>query len=94
MGVDINGYLVAHNAKFSQALTGDQQKDLVGNRTHRMFDSPTEIRSAKNTTPLLLQTYLRDTGELMCDISMPIYVGGVHWGAVRVGCQTAVLLEG
>jgi len=94
VGVDINGYLVAHNAKFSQALTGDQQKDLVGNRTHRMFDSPTEIRSAKNTTPLLLQTYLRDTGELMCDISMPIYVGGVHWGAVRVGCQTAVLLEG
>lgn len=94
VGIDLNGYLVAHNAKFSQALTGDQQKDLVGNRTHRMFVSPTELRAAKNTTPLLLQTYLRDTGELMCDISMPVYVAGVHWGAVRVGCQTDVLLEG
>ncbi|SBT08878.1 Methyl-accepting chemotaxis sensory transducer [Candidatus Accumulibacter aalborgensis] len=94
VGVDFNGYLVAHNAPFSQPLTGDQQKDLIGNRTHRMFDTPTELRAAKATAPLLLQTYLRDTGELMCDISMPIYVGGVHWGAVRVGCHTAALLEG
>jgi methyl-accepting chemotaxis protein len=43
---------------------------------------------------LLLQTYIRDTGELMCDIAMPIHVGGIHWGNVRVGCQTNVLLEG
>jgi methyl-accepting chemotaxis protein len=94
VAVDINGYLTAHNLKFSQALTGDQQKDLVGNRTRRKFEAPTEIRAARNTAPLLLQTYIRDTGELMCDISMPIYVGGVHWGGVRAGCQTAVLLEG
>jgi len=94
VGVDINGYLTAHNAKFSQPLTGDYQKDLVGNRTRRKFEAPTEIRAARNTAPLLLQTYIRDTGELMCDIAMPIYVGGIHWGNVRVGCQTAVLLEG
>ena len=82
-----------HLAQFSQPLTGDYQKDLVGNRTRRKFDAPTEIRSARNTTPLLMQTYLRDTGELMCDISMPIYVSGTHWGCVRVGCQTNALLE-
>ena len=93
VGVDVNGYLSAHNAQFSQPLTGDYQKDLVGNRTRRKFDAPTEIRSARNTTPLLMQTYLRDTGELMCDISMPIYVSGTHWGCVRVGCQTNALLE-
>jgi methyl-accepting chemotaxis protein len=93
VGVDINGYLTAHNLKFSQPLTGDQQKDLVGNRTRRKFNAPTEIRAASNTAPLLLQTYIRDTGELMCDIAMPIYVGGIHWGNVRAGCQTAVLLE-
>lgn len=93
VGVDVNGYLSAHNAQFSQPLTGDHQKDLVGNRTRRKFDAPTEIRSARNTTPLLMQTYLRDTGELMCDISMPIYVSGTHWGCVRVGCQTNALLE-
>jgi methyl-accepting chemotaxis protein len=94
VGVDINGYLTAHNLKFSQPLTGDQQKDLVGNRTRRKFNAPTEIRAASNTAPLLLQTYIRDTGELMCDIAMPIYVGGIHWGNVRAGCQTSVLLEG
>jgi methyl-accepting chemotaxis protein len=94
VGVDINGYLTAHNLKFSQPLTGDQQKDLVGNRTRRKFNAPTEIRAASNTSAMLLQTYIRDTGELMCDIAMPIYVGGVHWGNVRAGCQTAVLLEG
>jgi methyl-accepting chemotaxis protein len=94
VAVDINGYLTAHNLKFSQPLTGDPQKDLIGNRTRRKFEAPTELRSARNTAPLLLQTYLRDTGELMCDIALPIYVGGVHWGNVRAGCQTAVLLEG
>ena len=94
VAVDINGYLTAHNLKFSQPLTGDPQKDLVGNRTRRKFEAPTEIRAARNSAALLLQTYIRDTGELMCDIAMPIYVGGVHWGNVRGGCQTAVLLEG
>ena len=94
VAVDINGYLTAHNSKFSQPLTGDPQKDLVGNRTCRKFESPTEIRAARNTAALLLQTYIRDTGELMCDIAMPIHVGGIHWGNVRVGCQTNVLLEG
>lgn len=94
VGVDINGYLSAHNTKFSLPLTGDYQKDLIGNRTRRKFEAPTEIRAAKNTAPLLLQTYLRDTGELMCDISMPIHVAGAHWGGVRVGCQTEILLEG
>ena len=42
---------------------------------------------------MLLQTYIRDTGELLCDIAMPIMVGGQHWGNVRVGCDSKVLLE-
>jgi methyl-accepting chemotaxis protein len=93
VGVDINGYLTAHNSQSSKPLTGDREKDLVGNRTRRKFNAPTELRAAQNQNPLLLQTYQRDTGELMCDISLPIYVNGTHWGGVRVGCQTAALLE-
>ena len=93
VAVDVNGYLTAHNKKFSQRLTGNYQQDLIGNRTHRKFEAPTEIRAARNVAPLLLQTYIRDTGELMCDIAMPLYVGGTHWGNVRAGCETAVLLE-
>jgi methyl-accepting chemotaxis protein len=92
VGVDINGYLTAHNLKFSKPLTGDDKVDLVGNRTRRKFEAPTELRAARNETPMLLQTYIRDTGELMCDLSMPIMVGGRHWGNVRVGCTTDTLL--
>lgn len=92
VGVDVNGFLVAHNTKFSNPFTGDEKIDLPGNRTCRKFDSPTELRASRNQTPVLVQTYLRDTGELMCDISMPIHVGGRHWGAVRVGCLTEAMI--
>jgi methyl-accepting chemotaxis protein len=93
VAVDINGYLTAHNSKFSKPLTGDYQTDLAGNRTRRKFEAPTELRAAQNSQPLLLQTYIRDTGELLCDIAMPIMVGGQHWGNVRVGCDSKVLLD-
>lgn len=93
VGVDVNGYLTAHNAKYSRPLTGDYRTDLIGNRTRRKFEAPTEIRAARNTLPILLQTFIRDTGELLCDIAMPIHVAGRHWGNVRVGCDSAVLLE-
>jgi methyl-accepting chemotaxis protein len=93
VGVDVNGFLTAHNGKYSKPLTGDYAKDLVGNRTRRKFEAPTELRAARNTAQVLLQTYLRDTGELMCDIAMPIMVNGRHWGNVRVGVDTEALLD-
>jgi methyl-accepting chemotaxis protein len=34
---------------------------------------------------MLLQTYRRDTGEIMHDLSVPIYVNGKHWGGFRLG---------
>ncbi|WP_274534870.1 hypothetical protein [Salinivibrio kushneri] len=34
---------------------------------------------------MLLQTYKRDTGEVMHDLSVPLFVAGQHWGAVRMG---------
>ena len=93
VAVDINGYLTAHNSQYSKPLTGDQQVDLVGNRTCRKFEAPTELRAARNTQAMLMQTYIRDTGELLCDIAMPIMVGGQHWGNVRVGCDSKALLD-
>src|SRR5574343_23032 len=93
VGVDVNGFLTAHNTKFSKPMTGDYQSDLVGNRTRRKFEAPTELRAARNNLPMLLQTYIRDTGEVLCDIAMPIMVGGQHWGNVRVGCDSVALLE-
>jgi methyl-accepting chemotaxis protein len=38
---------------------------------------------------LLLQTYKRDTGEIMHDISVPIFIAGKHWGGFRMGYKAA-----
>jgi len=83
--VDINGYFPTHNKCFSQALTGNYDKDLVNSRSKRMFNDPTGIRCGQNTEVFLLQTYKRDTGEIMHDLSAPIYVNGKHWGGFRIG---------
>ncbi len=92
--VDTRGYGAIHNQKYSRPLTGNYEADLVGNRTKRIWDDVTGQRGAKNQQPMLVQTYARDTGEILSEINMPIMVGGKHWGTVRVGCESSVLLEG
>lgn len=87
--VDNNGYFPTHNKKFSQPLTGDYATDLVNNRTKRIFNDRTGSRCGANTKPYLLQTYKRDTGEVMHDLSAPIYVHGRHWGGFRIGYRSA-----
>ncbi len=83
--VDNNGYLPAHNSIYDKPLTGDYEKDLVGNRSMRIFNDPTGLAAGQNTEPLLVQTYMRDTGNAMYDISVPIYIEGKHWGGLRIG---------
>jgi len=87
---DRNSYVPTHNRKFSQALSGDEKVDFVNNRTKRIFDDPVGKRCGSHQQPFLLQTYRRDTGELMHDISAPIYVKGRHWGGFRIGYKTEV----
>jgi len=82
---DRNGYVPTHHRKNSLPLTGDREKDRVGNRTKRMFNNPVELAAARNTSGVLVQNYSRDTGEKLWDISAPVYVNGRHWGAFRVG---------
>ena len=83
--VDINGYFPTHNKCFSQPLTGKPDIDMINNRTKRMFNDPTGIRCGQHTNKFLLQTYKRDTGEIMHDVSAPIFVNGKHWGGFRIG---------
>jgi methyl-accepting chemotaxis protein len=83
--VDSNGYLPAHITRFSQPLTREPDKDLANNRTKRIFCDKAGLQAARNTNPYLIQTYKRDTGEIMNDLSVPVYVNGKHWGAVRFG---------
>ena len=79
------GYVPTHNNVFSQALTGDAQVDSLQNRTKRKFADRTGIRCGSHQQAVLLQTYTRDTGELMHDLSVPIMLKGRHWGGLRLG---------
>jgi methyl-accepting chemotaxis protein len=83
--VDSNGYAPCHNLRYTQPLTGDPEIDKNSNRTKRIFNDRTGIRCARNTDGFLLQTYRRDTGEILNDLSMPLFFNGRHWGAIRVG---------
>ncbi|MBI2733002.1 MAG: hypothetical protein HYX44_06825 [Aquabacterium sp.] len=67
------------------------ETDLVHCRSKRIFDDPVGQKLARNTKPFLFQSYLRDTGEVINDLSMPIYLHGRHWGAVRVGFDSSQL---
>ena len=68
-----------------EPLTGNLATDLLNNRTKRIFNDKTGLAAAKSAAPFLLQRYQRDTGETMVDLSVPVFVRGMHWGAVRLG---------
>jgi HAMP domain-containing protein len=84
VGGDLNGYTPTHDSKFTRPLTGDRNKDLAGNRTKRKFWTAMHQNAAKNIEPVLVQPYVRDTGERAWDVSSPIFVKGRHFGAFRV----------
>ncbi|MEI8606705.1 methyl-accepting chemotaxis protein [Pseudoalteromonas sp. B160] len=86
--VDKKGYFPTHNKRYSQPLTGNYQQDLVNNRTKRIFNDATGSRCGSHTESFLLQTYKRDTGEILHDLSVPIYVNGKHWGGFRIGFKS------
>ncbi|MBK8523072.1 MAG: methyl-accepting chemotaxis protein [Betaproteobacteria bacterium] len=87
---DRKGYVPTHNKRFAQPLSGDEKVDFVNNRTKRVFDDPVGKRCGDHRQPFLLQTYRRDTGEIMHDISAPVMVKGRHWGGFRIGYKTEV----
>jgi methyl-accepting chemotaxis protein len=82
---DSNGYIPTHNQKFSKPLTGNIESDMANNRTKRLFNDRTGSRCGNHNKKMLIQTYKRDTGEIMHDISVPILVQGKHWGGFRMG---------
>lgn len=92
LAVDNRGYAPTHNTRFSRPPTGRREHDLVYCRNKRIFDDPVGTRLATNRAPFLLQTYLRDTGEVINDMSMPIVFEGRHWGAVRIGYDSARMM--
>lgn len=80
-----DGYVPTHNRAFSQPPVGNPEVDRVKSRSKRLFDDRTGKRCGSHERKVLLQTYSRDTGELMHDLSVPIMVRGRHWGGLRLG---------
>lgn len=83
--VDSNGYGPTHNKCYSKPLTGDYETDLLNNRTKRIFNDATGMRGSESTKPFLIQTYKRDTGQILHDLSIPVMLRGRRWGALRIG---------
>lgn len=88
IATDPDGYVPTHNDRFCKPLSGDYARDLVNNRTKRIFDDRTGARCGSHTKSVLLQTYKRDTGEVMHDLSVPITIDGRHWGGFRIGYKS------
>jgi methyl-accepting chemotaxis protein len=86
MTADINGYFAIHHQEVSKPMTGNPKTDLVYSRQQKLyFTSDTEKRRSTSTEPFLLQTYIRDTGAILNDLSMPIFINNKHWGALVMG---------
>lgn len=83
--IDNNGYCPCHNLRYSKPLTGNPEVDKNNSRTKRIFDDRTGLRCARNTDGFLLQTYRRDTGEILNDMSKPLIINNRHWGGIRIG---------
>ncbi|MCF9003647.1 methyl-accepting chemotaxis protein [Pseudomonas syringae] len=90
--VDSKGYCPVNNSWVSQKPTGNREVDLPVCRNKRMFSDPIGLRAAGNKQRFLLQTYLRDTGEIMTEIDVPFFFEGRHWGNLRMGFDAALLL--
>ena len=92
--MDSSGYIATHHSNVSQPTTGKYEQDLANSRHKRIYMAGRfEQRRAQNTQPFLLQTNPRDTGEILSDLSLPIYVNGRHWGAYITGFDSRLLLE-
>lgn len=91
--VDTNGYSATHNSRYSKPLTGNAETDAVWSRDKRIYNDEKGIRAARNTEQFLIQTYTTAAGEIVNDLSMPIFVNGKHWGALRVGLDPSTMLK-
>ena len=91
--VDPNGYAPTHNSRFSRPPTGNAAQDLAASRDKRKFTDPVGLAAGNLQQNCLVQTYLRDTGEVLVDLSMPVRVNGRPWGGLRIGFAPALLQQ-
>ncbi|NVK32875.1 MAG: methyl-accepting chemotaxis protein [Rhodobacteraceae bacterium] len=86
--VDRNAYLPVHNKIYSEPQRPDDPEwNAAHCRNKRIFDDRAGLSAARNTRPVLIQTYARDMGNgnivWMKEVDAPIFVNGRHWGGFR-----------
>jgi len=92
--VEKSGYLPLHHAEFSKQETGDAEQDLLYSRHRRIYNhNETEVRRSTHTEPFLLQTYIRDNGDILLELSMPLYIDNKHYGGIIWGFKPEFLIE-
>jgi methyl-accepting chemotaxis protein len=86
---DRNGYAPTNTAEYSHPQGPDPAWNEAHCRNRRIFDNEVATRAAKNRAGPLIQVYRRDLGggtfDIVKDAAAPIFVGGAHWGAFRIG---------
>ena len=90
---NMDGYMPAHLSKASRPLTGDYDLDLIQSRDRRKMADAGAIRAGQSAADFLFQTYVRDTGEVLSDLAMPIQLQGRRWGTLRVGFSPSSVLD-
>lgn len=83
--LDENGYCPTHNSRYCQEPTGDPEHDTAHVRHKRIFADDFSLAAVKNARGVLCQTHMRDTGDIVTDLSLPLDIAGKRWGAVRIG---------
>ena len=85
--LDSEGFVAIHRSELSQPPTGNPEVDLLKSRHMRFFQS----RSIPHPGRFKLQSYIRDTGEVMFNLSVPIEPNGRYWGGLFIGLPASLL---
>lgn len=85
--LDSKGYVAIHRSELSHPPTGNPEVDLQKSRHMRFFQS----REIPHMGRFKLQSYIRDTGEVMFNLSVPIEPDGRYWGGLFIGLPASVL---
>jgi len=83
------GYLPTHNSDLSRPPSGDPAVDVKFCRDKRVMSDRYGQRAATYEGSLLMQTFVRDNGELTIEVALPLHLGTRRWGAVRFGFAPA-----
>ncbi|SFR63892.1 methyl-accepting chemotaxis protein [Marinobacter daqiaonensis] len=85
--LDNKGYVAIHRSELSHPPSGNPEVDLQKSRHMRFF----QTRDIPHMGRFKLQSYIRDTGEVMFNLSVPIAPDGRYWGGLFIGLPATVL---